>query len=80
MNFYLKNGCKNEFKDNNEKSCSRSRNKISHKTDLKALWLRNGHADSVGVKDDILNNNYFILFCILRLCIIYYTIYCIIKY
>ena len=50
MNFDFKNRCKNEFKDNNEKSCSSSRNRVSHKIDLKAQWPRNGHADSVGVK------------------------------
>ena len=49
MNFYLENGCKNEFKDNNEKSFSWSKNRVSHKIDLKAVWLRNGYADSVGV-------------------------------
>ena len=35
-NFDLKNGYKNEFKDNNEKSCSWSRNKIPHEIDLEA--------------------------------------------
>ena len=50
MNFNFKNRCKNEFKDNNEKSCSWSRNRVSHKIDFKAQWPRNGHADSVGVK------------------------------
>ena len=50
MNFDLKNSCKNEFKDNNEKSCSWFRNKGSHKIDFKAIWPRNGHADSVEVK------------------------------
>ena len=35
MNFDFKNECKNEFKDNNEKSCSLSRNRISHKIDFK---------------------------------------------
>ena len=49
MNFDLKNSCKNEFEYNNEKSCSWSRNRVSHKIDLKAVWPRNGHADSVGV-------------------------------
>ena len=39
----------NAFKDNNEKSCSWSRNKVSHKIDFKAQWLCNGHVDSVGV-------------------------------
>ena len=34
MNFDFENGCHNQFKDNNGKSCS---------------WLPNGHADSVGV-------------------------------
>ena len=49
-NFDFKYGCKNEFKDNNEKSCSLSKKKVSHKIDFKAQRLRNGHADSVGVK------------------------------
>ena len=48
-NFYSRNGCKNEFKDNNEKSCSWSRKSFSHKIDFEALWPRNGHAASVGV-------------------------------
>ena len=44
MNFALK-----KFEDNNEKSCSWFRNRVSHKIDFKAVWSRNGHADSVGV-------------------------------
>ena len=58
MNFDFKNRCKNEFKDNNEKSCSWSRNRVSHKIDFKALWPRNGKADSVGVKS-FLKNKFF---------------------
>ena len=50
MNFDSKNGRENEFKDNNEKSSSWSRNKVSHKIDLKAVLPRNGHAAIVGVK------------------------------
>ena len=50
MIFHFKNGCKNEFKYNNEKSCSWSR-RVSHKIDFKAVWLRNGHAASVGVRN-----------------------------
>ena len=53
MNFDFKNECKNEFKDNNEKSCSLSRNRISHKIDFKGVWPRNGHTDSVGVKEGV---------------------------
>ena len=49
MNFDFKNSCKNLFKDNNEKTCSWSRNRVSDKIDFKAQWMRNGHADSVGV-------------------------------
>ena len=51
MNFDFKNRCKNEFKDHNEKSCSWSRSRISHKIDFKAQWLRDGHADSVEVNE-----------------------------
>ena len=40
MNSDLKNKCKNEFKDNNEKLCSWSRNRVSHKIDFKAKWPR----------------------------------------
>ena len=50
MNFDLNNSCKNEFKDNKEKSCSWSRNRVSHKIDFRAVWPRNGHAASLGVK------------------------------
>ena len=49
INFDFKNGCKNEFKGNNEKSCSWSRNRVSFKIDFKAVWPRNGHAASVRV-------------------------------
>ena len=50
MIFDFKNGCENEFKDNNEKSCNWFRNRVSRKIDFKVQWLRNSHADSVGVK------------------------------
>ena len=50
MIFDFKNGFKNEFKDNDEKSCSWSRNRVSRKIDFKVQWLRNSHIDSVGVK------------------------------
>ena len=50
MKFDFKNGCKNEFKDNNEKSCSWSRNRVSCKIDFKVQWLRNSDADNAGVK------------------------------
>ena len=49
-NFDFINECKNEFEDDNEESCSWSKNRVSLKTDFKAVWPRNGHADSVGVK------------------------------
>ena len=49
MTFDFKNGCKNEFQENNEKSCSWSRNRVSHKINFKAVWPRNGHAADVGV-------------------------------
>ena len=44
------NGSDNEFEDNNEKSCSLSRNRVSHKIDFKAVCPRSSHADSVRVK------------------------------
>ena len=50
MIFDFKNDCKNEFSDNKEKSYSWSINRVSRKIDLKVQWLRNSHADSVGVK------------------------------
>ena len=43
---------KNEFKDNNDKSCGLSRRRVYHKIDFKAVWPRNGHAASVGVKNN----------------------------
>ena len=56
MNYDFKKGCKNEFNDNNEISCSWSKNRVSQKNDFKAVWLRNGHADSVGVNLTFFDN------------------------
>ena len=50
MIFDFKNRCKNKFNDNNEKSCSKSRNRVFCKIDFKVQWLRNSFADSVGVR------------------------------
>ena len=41
-NFDVKNGCQTEFKDDKGKSCSWSRNRLSLKIDLKALWPCSG--------------------------------------
>ena len=38
MNFDFKNGCKNEFEVNNEKSCSRFKNRVPLKIDFRADW------------------------------------------
>ena len=38
MNFNFKNECKNEFEDDNEKSCRRFKNKVPLKIDFKAEW------------------------------------------
>ena len=53
MNLDFKNGCKNEFKDNKEKSCSWFRNSVSHKNDFKRVWPCNVHADNV-----VFNSNF----------------------
>ena len=38
VNFDYKNGCKNEFEDNNEKSCSRFKNRALLKIDFIPDW------------------------------------------
>ena len=38
VNLDLKNECKNEFEDNNEKSCSRFKNRVQLKIDFRADW------------------------------------------
>ena len=38
VNFDFINGCKNEFEDNNEKSCSRLKNRVPLKIDFTADW------------------------------------------
>ena len=38
MNFDFKSGCKNEFEDNNEKSCNRFENRVPLKIDFRADW------------------------------------------
>ena len=61
MNFYFKNWCKNEFNDNNEKSWSLSRNRVSHKIDFTGVWPLNGHAASVGVNLIIIDWIFWVL-------------------
>ena len=53
MNLDFKNGFENGSKDNNEKSCSWSRNRVSHKINFKPLWPRNGHAASIRVNHNM---------------------------
>ena len=48
LNFDYKNGCKNEFQNDNEKSCNWFRNRVFHKIFFKAVCPCN--ADSGGVK------------------------------
>ena len=50
VNFDFKNGCKNEFEVNNEKSESRFKNRVPLKIDFRADWV---HPDSLGVKHRI---------------------------
>ena len=38
VNFDFKNTCKNEFEDNNEKTCSRFKNESPLKIDFRADW------------------------------------------
>ena len=64
MNFDSENGYQIEFKDNNEKSCSWSRNRYSQKIDFKAVWPRNGHADSVGVNSAAIIRSQVVRVCI----------------
>ena len=62
MNFDFEKACKNEIKDNNEKSCSWSRNRVAQKIDFKAKWLGNRHAEGtspVGEAHRLVNNFIF---------------------
>ena len=61
----IQNSSKNEFKDNNEKSCSWSRIWVPHKIYFKGVWPRNGHADSVGVNSATVGP---IFFCPIVIC------------
>ena len=38
VNLDFKNRCKNEFEDNNEKSCSRFKNRVPFKIDFRTDW------------------------------------------
>ena len=38
VNFDFKNGCKNKFEDNNEKSSGRFKNRVPPKIDFRAEW------------------------------------------
>ena len=69
-NFDFRHGCKNELNDNNEKSCSWSRNRFSHRIDFKAVWPRNGHAASVGVN----NANWLLLYSLYFVIQVFYIV------
>ena len=43
VSFDFKNGCKNEFQDNNEKSCSCFKNKVCPKIDFRADGTHESH-------------------------------------
>ena len=43
VNSDFKNGCKNEFQDNNEKSCSWLKNKVPQKFDFRAAGTQESH-------------------------------------
>ena len=54
----LNNWCENKFRENNEKSCSWSRNRVSNNIDFRAVWPRNGHAARVGVNHGFRTSTY----------------------
>ena len=43
MNFDFQNECKNEFQDNNEKSCSWFKNRVPPKTDFRVVETHESH-------------------------------------
>ena len=43
VNFDFRNGCKNEFQDNNEKSSNWIKNRVSTKIDFRAIWTNESH-------------------------------------
>ena len=44
--FDFKNGCKNEFEDNNEKSCSRFENRVPLKIDFSVDWTHESNPNA----------------------------------
>ena len=53
MNFDLKNGCKNEFEDNSEKSCSRFINRVPFKIDFRADWTHESNPTAWELKIEL---------------------------
>ena len=53
MNFDFRNGCKNEFHDNNEKSCSLFKNMTSKKIDFRAGGTQKSYPTAWEVKKKI---------------------------
>ena len=43
VNLNFKNGCENEFQDNNEKSCSSFKNRVPHKIDFRHDGTHESH-------------------------------------
>ena len=56
VNFDFKNGCKNEFQDNNAKSCSRFRNKVPLKIDFRADRTHESYPTAWELINEILRN------------------------
>ena len=55
VNFDFKNGCKNEFEDNNENSCSRFKNRVPLKIDFRAVWTH----ESIPTAWELIKLEYF---------------------
>ena len=51
MHFDFKNGCKNEFKDDNEKSWSWFRKRVPHKIDFRADGTHESHPTAWELKN-----------------------------
>ena len=49
VNFDFKNGCQNDFEDNNEKSCSRFKNRVPPQNRFQSRLDSRIHPDSLGV-------------------------------
>ena len=62
VNLNFKNGCKNEFEDYNEKSCSRFKNRVPLKIDFRGDWTHESNPTAWELMNGVFFKFYLIFY------------------